>query len=216
VKSFNSRKKSQLADEYEKARLLWEKSNASTNSELVYGNTGKIDLIIWNVFYFFGILSRIFLRKRTVHCFNVNGINVLPIPLCMSSVFRSQYKKIPCIPGQVDIILYRTEEKRILSAYNKKILAGNTPLKQFILGRCGFRRTDSFDQYVKKCIKLTSHPFYDLHWTSIPEFLGKFGTHRTCLVNIDNAQEVNWLKEYLGLEFTVVNSTAKVLSKLQQ
>ena len=165
-----------------------------------------------HIFYLLGILSRFMIRSRNLYYYPINGVNVLPLPLCGSSFFRKNFKRRTWKRGvKIHHVLFRRDELRLATGFQKKIIACNTNLKFLFAGRSGFVNTSFYD-FLCVVEGLCDKPFFDLHWTSVDEIKKHLDDGESKWWDISDPQQKNSFELVVGLGMTNINRTRDVIN----
>ena len=187
-------------------------SSYNYDRHILYYQKYKFSLVI---FYILGLASSIFKFQRNVYAYKVSGKTVLPIPLAMSSAFRSKYPKIKASNEKIDFIILRPESERLLSGYKKKILACNTKKKAFLAGRARFFNS-SPKAYLKNCQRLSEIKFFDLHWTDTKDYIDNYSNEQTTIIDMSLKDDLDMLYNAIGKTLKVVNDSDSILKNAKK
>ena len=178
-----------------------------------FGFQGPAKRFVLNPLWILGYLSSFMLkRRRRPKKFRVNGLVFLPIPLCMSSFFRSEFE-VAAYNEQVDVLIARSDSERLVTAYKKKVLGHKTDWKKmFLLGRWRIKDA-SVDAFVDRALALTEQPFFDLHFTTVASFCEQYPDAR--VINLNDSDEFHGLERLLRRPIRAVNRSSQIMAKLE-
>lgn len=160
------------------------------------------------------LASEIFRRKAHFVCYQFEDAVIITAPLVMTQTFNKYGKRIRqselyTHPNKKKYLLVRSENERLLSAYNKKILGVDTDWrKTLLLHSTRLTPQMSFAQFMRKLIENRKRNlFIDRHFIPLKELYSEL-TIQTQKTSIKD-----FIRLYPNLKNARVKSTNDVIGK---